>query len=62
MNNYPQYNDDGGFMQIRYSWTRGWEIRFVQCGAPSGWAEWEVYDRLSALAKIEAGWEFAYVE
>ena len=49
-------------MQIRYSWTRGWEVRFVQCGAPSGWAEWEVYDRLSALAKIESGWEFAYVE
>ena len=49
-------------MKIRFSFSRGWEVCFVQCGAVSGWSEWESYDRLDALYKIEKGFQFDYVD
>lgn len=50
-------------MKLRYNVRKNqWEACWVQCGSPSGWSEWETYDRQDALYQIERGFEFERIE
>ena len=48
-------------MKLRYNARkRQWEACFVQCGNPSGWSQWEEYDRMDALYRLELGYDFEF--
>lgn len=49
-------------MQLRLILNTGTGMaRYVQCGSPSGFSEWEPYNRQSALIMIEFGFDFERV-
>ena len=48
-------------MKLRYNARkRQWEACFVQCGSPTGWSQWEEYDRMDALYRLELGYDFEF--
>ena len=48
-------------MKLRYNARkRQWEACFVQCGNPARWPQWEEYDRMDALYRLELGYDFEF--